>query len=98
MLIGEPNDTLRKSLENGMDDLHVWLLWWTGLVVVGLVLEYGFEFGKHRIAPKFSRRLSWLYPLGGILVTLGVAGELYVEFRASSVETNLRNLDDRTIA
>ena len=71
-----------------LDSLGTWLEFWTALVVIGLFLEYRDEFTKLIRAridwSTLSRcwRLDWKRAqsvIGGILVTLGVAGELYVQ-------------------
>src|SRR5580658_5391265 len=84
-----------KGLEHNLDRLEFWLSLATGLVVLGLVLEYLFEI-PHAI--RLLKR-KWackplLIMLGGILITLGVAGELVVQFLASSDATTLRKAND----
>jgi len=87
--------TLERSisnLETSLDSLEFWLTFATGLVVLGLVLEYWHEIPESIAALKQS--WSWK-PLcviaGGILITLGVAGELGVQYKASIVENKLRS-------
>lgn len=77
-----------KSLETSLHHLELWLALWTLAVVIGLLVEYGFDL------PNNIRHKEWHIIAGAILITLGVAGELYVEARASIVETNLRGLSD----
>ena len=84
-----------KVLESRLDSFGFWLTVFTLLVVIGLVLEYW-----HQI-PEFIDNLmrpAALFPwkqfmeiAGGILVTIGVAGELVIQFRASRAETDLRS-------
>ena len=84
-----------KSLERSADSLSGWLTFFTALVVIGLILEYwkdvtgifrSFEWPKLRAV------------IGGILVTVGGAGELFIGFRASTVETKLRSANAETFA
>jgi len=84
------------ALENRVDELARWLVFWTGLVVLGLLLEYGGAAGKAVGAKWNSKKFFhnlWavLWPvLGGLLIVGGVAGELSIEFKASRAETELR--------
>jgi hypothetical protein len=63
-----------KALEHNLDRLEFWLSLATGLVVLGLVLEYVFEI-PHAI--RLLKRKWACKPLfvilGGIFITLGVA-------------------------
>jgi hypothetical protein len=85
------------SLERSLDRLEHWLAVMTALVVVGLVLEYWHEL-PHAIAVlKKAKKCLWKPILiigGAILITVGVGGELVVQFFASNVETNLRQKND----
>jgi hypothetical protein len=94
-----------------LDLLGKWLTFWTVLVVLGLILEYFDLFQKSRrfitirsidwTSLSFRWSINWLTVgevLGGLLVTFGVAGELYVQFIASRVEHDLRTSSDSTIA
>src|SRR5689334_11710023 len=86
-----------NSLERSLDSLESWLALWTALVVIGLILEYGFEV-KHFIR---ERPLTWkrfLPILGGILITAGVAGELWIGIRSSKVAEDLRATNHKLIA
>jgi len=71
----------------------------TLLVVVGLVLEYWHEikeFWEHVRWPMAAFPWGKLVAIsGGILVTLGVAGELFFTYQASRVETKLRENNHR---
>jgi hypothetical protein len=99
-----------ESLDRSLDGLRNWLTFWTFVVAIGLVLEYrkqlwqiiliGVRISLLRSTP-FERcalkKLS-VHALGGILVTLGVAGELWIEFRSSRVENDLRIASAKVIA
>jgi len=81
-----------SGLESAMHSLESWLTFWTALVVLGLVLEYGHEIPE-AIA---DLKQSWSWKpfcviAGGILISVGVAGELCVQFLASRKETALRS-------
>jgi len=85
---------IAKALEKSLDFWGSMLLLATALVVIGLVVEYWHD------VQEFWVRLTWpmaSFPwdkftalVGGILVTIGVAGELLVTYKASRVETRLR--------
>lgn len=80
-----------RSLEASFDSWSNWLAFWTVLVVLGLVIEYQPDIAK---AWK-SRTLDWsTLPtvVGGFLITVGVAGELGVQFGSSTVEEQLRSI------
>jgi hypothetical protein len=83
------------SLEKSLTSLEFWLLAATALVVLGLVLEYWHEIPESII--ELKRAWAWkplLVIIGGVLITVGVAGELAVQFFASQKETNLRKAND----
>jgi hypothetical protein len=87
------------DLESALDGLGVWLLVATVLVVLGLVLEYFHQIPESIREYKTNR--SWgpiFIILGGILITLGVAGELFVQHLASGKETALRKANDQLFA
>jgi hypothetical protein len=79
-----------RSLEKSLDSLSVWLTVWTALVVLGLGVELADDLRK----VVKERTIKWTKHLlvigGGLLITIGVAGELFVQFKASKVETILR--------
>jgi hypothetical protein len=84
-----------QSLERQVDVLSSWLVFWTALVVLGLMMEYGSDFAKWKPRNlKNPRSFIWV-PIwgitGGILVVGGVAGELYIGVTASRVESHLRD-------
>ncbi|HEX4486929.1 MAG TPA: hypothetical protein VH088_11710 [Terriglobales bacterium] len=76
-----------SSLERTLDYWSFWLTVFTLLVVVGLVIEY--EHDVRELIKNFKWKLLQTV-IGGILVTVGVAGELIVQYEASKVETDLR--------
>src|SRR5262245_55332600 len=83
------------DLEDSLDRLEIWLTAMTALVVLGLVLEYWHEIPE--AIAKLKQAWSWksfLVVAGGILITVGVAGELAVQFYASRKETKLRETND----
>jgi hypothetical protein len=83
-----------QDLEGRANVLASWLVFWTGLVVLGLMMEYGAEFAKWKpknVTPSRSFIWIWLWGItGGVLVVGGVAGEMYIGVAASRVETKLR--------
>jgi hypothetical protein len=83
------------DLETSLRSLEHWLAFMTGLVVLGLVIEYWLEF------PEAIRELrdAWSWKplcvvLGGIFITVGVAGEFVVQYFASAKESSLRIAND----
>src|SRR5579863_9845229 len=92
-------ESASKALENSLDFRGWLLLSSTLLVVVGLILEYWHE------VEEFSTLIRWpmaQFPweklrglVGGMIVTLGVGGELIFTYMASRVETKLRDNSHR---
>lgn len=78
------------TLEKSLDSWEMWLAIATSLVVAGLILEYWPEvrdwIKERPFKWKTFRKLA-----GALLVTIGVAGELLVQFGASRTETKLRS-------
>ena len=81
-------------LEQRIDELSRALLFWTFIVVVGLILEYGYDGLKEADKKNVFRWSKLFSSFGGILVVVGVAGELFVQFPASRAENSLRQLND----
>ena len=84
--------TLQKmigNLEASLDSLGSWLLCFTALVVIGLIVEYAHDLWKLFAERPFNTKLL-ITITGGILITVGVAGEMFIQFKASHVETDLR--------
>jgi len=79
-----------SNLERLLDTLTVWLFISTLLVVIGLVVEYGHDVKELFTARPYNRKLAQTV-IGGILITVGVTGELVIQFMASRVETDLRS-------
>ena len=97
----DASDLLGKiaKLESSLDRFEFWLTFATALVVLGLILVCGFEI-REAIAT-LKKEWSWR-PLGviggGILITVGVAGGLAVQFFASSRQTALRKANHAVVA
>jgi len=79
-----------KALEASLDSLAHLLMFWTALVVVGLAVEYHEDF-KQLLTGRPRTRKRWPVVVGGALITIGVAGELGTQFKASRVETDIRS-------
>jgi hypothetical protein len=88
------------DLDRQSEYLRVWLYGWTALVALGLVLEYRKDFIRliqllwmytiGRVPFELWRvRLAFATIFAGVLVTVGVIGELGIEFQQSGVETEL---------
>jgi hypothetical protein len=83
-----------RSRENSLDSLETLLAVMTALVVVGLVLEYWHEIPEAIADLRRARRILWkpvCIIAGAILITVGVGGELLVQFFASGTQTELRS-------
>lgn len=83
-------ESIVKALEDSLDSWGNWLVFFTVLVVFGLLFEYYHEI-RDLIREHPFRLRHFFRVAGAALVTLGVAGELFVEFKASSAETKLRD-------
>lgn len=91
-----PNDPKSKksSLESSIDRLDIWFQIATGAVALGLILEYG---------PKVWTSIrEWKPPdhdvIGGILITIGVCAELWIEHRSGRKESELREINNTLLA
>jgi hypothetical protein len=90
-----------RDLESHSDSLDRWLTLWIVLVVAGLIVEVWMIVKKHfesgRPDHQSTRRLA-LALIGPVLITIGVAGELGIHFKAGSVNTDLRNVNAQMVA
>jgi hypothetical protein len=99
-----------SAASSSPDRWEFWLLLATLLVVVGLPIEYFHDLrqlfseetnpappGRLWTRLRIQKKLA-MEVLGGVLITVGVAGELFVQFKASKVETDLRNATDQLVA
>lgn len=77
------------SKEASLDVWGKWLVITTGIVIVGLIIEYTPEFIERLDKSKWK---SWFVMLGAIGVVLGVAGEGITEFKALRTEGQLRSI------
>jgi hypothetical protein len=99
--------TLLDSLENSRSSLGSWLDFWTFLVVLGVIIEVAFvvweyveklrDFKRGEVHPpeKPSKVRFVLELLGAAFVAIGVAGELYIDAKIGTVETEIRSANDR---
>jgi len=86
-----------SNLESSIDSLEVWLTLMTGLVVLGLVIEYWYEIPEAISELKEGKEGRWkpiCTIIGAVLITIGVGGELVVQFKASAEGTDLRKAND----
>jgi hypothetical protein len=86
-----------NGLETSLGSLEFWLTVMTGLVVLGLVVEYWHEIPEAISELRKERRWLWkpsCVITGAILITVGVSGELLMQFKASGKETDLRTTND----
>lgn len=98
-----PNDqsAIRSALESWADRLSHWTVAYTAIVVLGLAIEYLPEityFLKACVAETVRPHSEQLRQFGGLLVIVGVAGELLVAVRAARVETDLREESNSAVA
>jgi hypothetical protein len=82
-----------KALEISLDSVEFWITVSTFFVVIGLVVEYWFPLREliHEIRRRrtFPRK-KLVEMIGGVIVTVGVAGELWFQSRAAQKETLIR--------
>jgi hypothetical protein len=90
-----------SELENCINSLGHQLVFWTLVVAAGLVVEYTkpikaflVSVFKWTFGPGSRPHLDHVI-IGGLLITIGVAAEGLVEFRASRAETDLRAANDK---
>lgn len=81
-----------SALYQTEDTLAAWLHTFTFLVAVGVLLEVVVE-TFHEVREK--RKPNWPVLIGGILVIIGVAGELVIEVLSNKTETRVRAEQDR---
>jgi hypothetical protein len=96
-------DASQVALQKRVDTFEGWLAFWTAMVVLGLMYEYGCEFAEptKQWPPGKPWPFRWvvrLEKLGAIFVIVGVAGELYVEVMASPAHEALRKFNDVRLA
>ena len=94
---------VHEALENRAEYLERLLMLWTVMVVLGLMYEYAPEFTRvpTRWTPRHPKIFKWIRILeltGAALVTIGVAGELYIAVKAADVQGKLRALNDSRLA
>jgi hypothetical protein len=90
---------VRMALEKRVGELEAWLAIFTALVVLGLLYEYGYDIAAFK-KPQ-QRSFKWvlkLEKLGAILVTVGVAGELYVEMISVAAQEAVTKFNETTVA
>jgi len=80
----------RDTLETSIDSLQRWLLLFIAVVVAGLLIELFVVFA---IFAQARDVLKLVEGLGTLLVVVGVAGELIIEFRAHRKEQALRKIN-----
>lgn len=98
-----------KALEIRSDSLDSWLTFWVTLVVIGVVVEVGVVIKEYFHARSEYRRgtirspdkpslwdLSWGLA-GGVLVALGVAGELGIDSKSAVVRNALRDANGELV-
>jgi hypothetical protein len=87
------------KLEGSLDHLEIWLMWATGFVVVGLIVEYFHDLPHawRLLQRKWSFK-SFFVILGGVLITLGVGGELLVQTLSARKASELRTKNNQAFA
>src|SRR5438105_9154650 len=99
-----------KALEIRSDSLDSWLTLCVTFVVIGVVVEVAVVIMEYYHAGNEYRRGTIRSPakpsipdlfwglLRGVLVAIGVAGELGVNFKAGGVNNELRNANGKLVA
>lgn len=70
-------ESIVKALESSLDSWGNWLTFFTLLVVLGLFFEYWHEI-RDLIKERPFKLRHFIKVAGAVLVTVGVAGELWV--------------------
>jgi len=83
----------KRLLEGRLDRLSLWFKISTAGVVAGLVIEHGPE-----ILNSIRSRTFPIDLIGPLLITVGVAGELLIEFLTARIDERLREVNDSIIA
>jgi hypothetical protein len=89
-------ESAHAALEARVDVFEAWLAFCTALVALGLLYEYGYDL--HAFKNSRFRWAARLTHLGAILVTVGVAGELYIEVVSSRAQEDLRGFNNGAVA
>jgi hypothetical protein len=99
-----PKEEIRRELERWSDRLSHWNEFSTAVVVLGLAIEYLPDAASflgifsHAIFVVLHVHADLLRQFGGLLVVVGVAGELWTDVRESKVESDLRDESNTQIA
>jgi len=94
MSLSEPPQNRKASLDRAVDRLSRWLEFWTFIVAAGLIVEYAPD-----IIDAFRKRHAPSLPVvGGIVITIGVVGELWIGLRSATRAIRLREVNDALIA
>jgi hypothetical protein len=100
---------LIDSLQGSRASLDFWLNLCSALVAVGVVLEVAFILREYYCdlldwrcglvhPPERPSKLWLLFELFGVaLVTVGVAGEFLIDVKAGSLETQIRNANEKLV-
>lgn len=86
-----------KDLGDSLDSIETSVLVCNLVLLVGLVVEYWHDVKELFTKSPFDWRLFQTL-LGGVLITLGVGGELWFGYRASTVSEQLRQENHRVTA
>ena len=85
-------ERLASNLERSLDSWGFWLTISTLAVVIGLVFEYWYEV-KRLVRERPFRWKAFQELMGAVLVTVGVAGELFIQAKSSKIETAIRDVN-----
>ena len=85
-------ERIASNLERSLDSWEFWFAISTLAVVIGLVLEYWYEV-KRLVKERPFRWKSFQELMGAVLVTVGVAGELFIQAKLSKIETAIRDVN-----
>ena len=98
-----------KALESRSDSLDSWLTFWVTIVVVGVAVEVVVVIKEYFHARSEYRRGSIRSPdkpslwdlllelVGAVLVAIGVAGELGIDFKSAVVRNALRDANGKLV-
>jgi hypothetical protein len=89
-------ELIRVEMERRAGSLESWLIFWTAFVALGLLYEYLYDLKMFERAG--FNKVTKLVHVGAAMVTIGVAGELYVEVVAPIANEAVRRFDKATFS
>lgn len=86
-----------EDLESHSDSLESWLFLWLVCGLVGLLVQAFEEFSEHLLPMDHGKWKLGLKQVGFILIFIGVAGQLVIQFKSGHVNAELRSANKAVI-